>query len=127
MAIGKRKSRQEELFIAANEIPKTPAHPFYSKLNDVFAQCGFDEFVEDLCEEYYKEGGRPGIPPGVYFRMVFIGYFEGLDSQRAIAWRCHDSLCLREFLGMGLTEGTPVHASMRIIRQRLPDSVFEEV
>ncbi|MGA3180646.1 MAG: transposase, partial [Verrucomicrobiota bacterium] len=76
---------------------------------------------------HYKEGGRPSIPPGVYFRMLFIGYFEGLDSPRGIAWRCADSLGLRSFLDVGLTEETPVHASMTIIRQRLPESVFNRV
>jgi transposase len=103
-----------------------PGHPFYSKLNQVLAEAGFDEFVEQLCASYYK-GGRPGIPPGVYFRMVLIGYFEGLDSQRGIAWRCADSLGLRTFLGIAITEETPVHASMTIIRQRLPESVFDQV
>src|SRR4029079_456085 len=104
-----------------------PAHPFYSKLNGVLQEAGFDDFVERLCAEYYKKGGRPGIPPGVYFRMVLIGYFEGLDSQRGIAWRCADSLALRSFLGFALTEPTPVHASMTMIRQRLPESVFDQV
>ena len=104
-----------------------PGHPFYTKLNAVLAEAGFDEFVEKLCAPYYKEGGRPGIPPGVYFRMLFIGYFEGLDSQRGIAWRCADSLGLRTFLGFRLTEETPVHASMTMIRQRLPEAVFDQV
>jgi transposase len=104
-----------------------PGHPFYTKLNTVLTEAGFDEFVEKLCAPYYKEGGRPGIPPGIYFRMLFIGYFEGLDSQRGIAWRCADSLGLRSFLGFRLTEETPVHASMTIIRQRLPESVFDQV
>jgi transposase len=93
----------------------------------VLAEAGFDEFVEKLCVPYYKEGGRPGIPPGIYFRMVLIGYFEGLDSQRGITWRCADSLGLRTFLGIAITEDTPVHASMTIIRQRLPESVFDKV
>ena len=127
MALGKRKTKQQELFIASNQIPKTPAHPFYSKLNQVFDECGFDAYVEELCAPFYKNFGRPGIAPGIYFRMIFIGYFEGLNSQRGIAWRCHDSLCLREFLGISLTEKTPVHASMTIIRQRLSDDVFHKV
>jgi len=127
MALGKRKPQQEELFIPRAKVAAGPGHPFYSKLNEVLAQAGFDEFVEKLCARYYKEGGRPGIPPGVYFRMVLIGYFEGLDSQRGIAWRCADSLGLRTFLGIAITEDTPVHASMTIIRQRLPESVFDKV
>ena len=127
MALGKRKPKQDELFIPRAKVASGPGHPFYSKLNQVLGEAGFDEFVEKLCAPYYKEGGRPGIPPGVYFRMVLIGYFEGLDSQRGIAWRCADSLGLRAFLGIGITEQTPVHASMTIIRQRLPESVFDQV
>jgi transposase len=127
MALGKRKPKQDELFIATSKLVTGPGHPFYTKLNEVLAEAGFDDFVERLCAEYYKEGGRPGIPPGVYFRMLFIGYFEGLDSQRGIAWRCADSLALRTFMGIALTEDTPVHASMTIIRQRLPESVFDKV
>lgn len=127
MALGKRKPKQDELFIPTVKLATGPGHPFYTKLNEVLASAGFDDFVERLCAKYYKEGGRPGIPPGVYFRMLFIGYFEGLDSQRGIAWRCADSLGLRNFLGIAITEDTPVHASMTIIRQRLPESVFDKV
>ncbi|HEX3587676.1 MAG TPA: transposase [Candidatus Angelobacter sp.] len=127
MAIGKRVPKQDEMFIPAAQVATGPGHPFYAKLNQVLAETGFDDFVEKLCAPYYKEGGRPGIPPGVYFRMVLIGYFEGLDSQRGIAWRWADSLALRTFLGVGLTEATPVHASMTIIRRRLPESVYDQV
>ena len=127
MALGKRKPKQDELFIPTAKVASGPGHPFYSKLNQVLAAAGFDEFVEQRCAPYYKAGGRPGIPPGVYFRMVLIGYFEGLDSQRGIAWRCADSLGLRTFLGIGITEDTPVHASMTIIRQRLPELVYDKV
>src|ERR1041384_5113279 len=127
MALGKRKPQQDELFIPTAQLAQGPGHPFYAKLNAVLADAGFDEFVEKLCAPYYKEGGRPGIPPGVYFRMLLIGYFEGLDSQRGIAWRCADSLALRAFLGIAITQDTPVHASMTIIRQRLPESVFDKV
>jgi transposase len=127
MALGKRKPQQDELFIPTAKLATGPGHPFYTKLNEVLAQAGFDDFAERLCAKYYKEGGRPGIPPGVYFRMLFIGYFEGLDSQRGIAWRCADSLGLRTFLGIAITQDTPVHASMTIIRQRLPESVFDKV
>src|SRR5665647_1552826 len=127
MALGRRSIRQDELFIPTAKLATGPGHPFYTKLNEVLAGAGFDEWVEKLCAPYYKEGGRPSIAPGVYFRMLFIGYFEGLDSQRGIAWRCADSLGLRSFLGVALTEATPVHASMTIIRQRLPESVFDKV
>ena len=127
MALGRRKPKQDELFIPTAKLATGPGHPFYSKLNEVLAEAGFDSFVEELCAPHYKAGGRPGIPPGVYFRMLFIGYFEGLDSQRGIAWRCADSLALRAFLGIAITEDTPVHPSMTIIRQRLPESVFDQV
>ena len=127
MAIGKRKPQQDELFIPTAKLAAGPAHPFYSKLNQVLADAGFDDFTEQLCAPYYKDGGRPGIPPGTYFRMLFIGYFEGIDSQRGIAWRCADSLALRSFLGVSWTETTPVHASMTIIRQRLAETVFDKV
>ena len=127
MSLGKREPKQEELFIPTAKLAKGPGHPFYSKLNEVLASEGFDPFVEGLCAQYYKEGGRPSIPPGVYFRMLLIGYFEGLDSQRGIAWRCADSYCLRTFLGIAVTEATPVHASMTIIRKRLPESVFDKM
>lgn len=127
MALGKHKVKQDELFIATAKIATGPGHPFYCKLNQVLAEAGFDEFAEKVCAPYYKEGGRPGIPPGVYFRMLFIGYFEGLDSQRGIAWRCADSLALRTFLGFSITEHTPVHVSMTMIRQRLPERVFDQV
>lgn len=127
MALGRREPKQNELFIPTAKLATGPGHPFYTKLNAVLAEAQFDDFVERLCEPYYKEGGRPGIPPGVYFRMLFIGYFEGLDSQRGIAWRCADSLALRCFLGIALNETTPVHASMTIIRQRLPELIFDKV
>ena len=127
MALGTRKPKQNELFIPTANLATGPGHPFYTKLNEVLAQADFDRFVEGLCAKYYKEGGRPGIAPGVYFRMLLIGYFEGLDSQRGIAWRCADSLGLRSFLGVALSEDTPVHASLTMIRQRLPESVFDKV
>jgi len=87
MAMGKRKrGRQQELWIAGTDVPRGPGHPFYGKLNELLAEHGFDEFVEGLCAEYYHASlGRPGIPPGVYFRMLLIGYFEGIDSERGIA------------------------------------------
>src|SRR5258708_18906556 len=103
MSLGRRLIKQSDLFIATAEIVEGPGHPFYTKLNEVLAEAGFDDFVERLCAKYYKEGGRPGIPPGIYFRMLFIGYFEGLDSQRGISWRCADSCAMRSFLGI---EGT---------------------
>lgn len=128
MALGKRKREQQELLVATTSLPQSPGHPFYEKLNGLLGEAEFDEYVEELCRPYYADGvGRPGIPPGVYFRMLFIGYFEGLDSQRAIAWRCHDSRSLQSFLGYALTAPTPDHSSLTVIRKRLPLAVHERV
>jgi transposase len=129
MALGKRKrQRQKELWIAATDVPTGPGHPFYAKLNDLLAERGFDDFVEGLCAKFYHEClGRPGIPPGVYFRMLLIGYFEGIESERGIAWRCADSLALRTFLGYPLTESTPDHSSLSVIRNRIDVETHQEV
>lgn len=128
MALGKRQPKQQDLWIAVLQLPTAPGHPFYQKLNALLDEAGFDPFVEDLCRPSYADGvGRPGIPPGVYFRMLFIGYFEGLDSQRGIAWRCADSRSLQTFLGYLPTQTTPDHSSLTKVRQRLPESVHEQV
>lgn len=128
MALGKRRTeRQDELWVAAGEVVAAPGHPFYRKLNAVLTEAGFDRWVERRCERFYAKFGRPGIPPGIYFRMLMIGYFEGLDSERGIAWRCADSLGLREFLGCGITESTPDHSTLSVIRQRLDVETHEEV
>jgi transposase len=129
MAIGRRKSdQQRDLFVMASDLPKSAGHVFYSKLNELLAEAGFDRWIEQLCEPYYANGkGRPGIPPGVYFRMLLVGYFEGIQSQRGIAWRCGDSLSLRSFLGVPLTDATPDHSSLTTIRDRLPQEIHEAV
>lgn len=123
----KAGERQPDLWIATTELSQSPGHPFYKKLNEVLAKHGFDEYVEALCEEHYGVGGRPSIAPGNYFRMLFIGYFEGISSERGIEWRCADSLSLREFLGLELTDRVPDHSSLSRIRQRLPLGVHIEV
>lgn len=119
MAIGKRKrKRQETLWIPTNEIPKPAAHPFYRRLNSVLDKNRFDDFVEKICEKFYApKMGRPGLAPGVYFRMLLIGYFEGLDSERDIAWRTADSLALRDFLGIPLTATPPDHSTVSRTRR----------
>jgi transposase len=129
MALGRRKpQRQADFWIPVDELPRSEGHVFYGKLNQLLREAGFDEFVERLCEPYYHDSmGRPGIPPGVYFRMLLVGYFEGLGSQRGIAWRCADSLSLREFLGTRLVEETPDHSSLTRVRDRLPISVHASV
>jgi transposase len=124
----RRGAQQDGMWVATHALPKSPGHVFYEKLNTVLAAGGFDRFVEALCAPHYAgTEGRPSIEPGVYFRMLFVGYFEGLSSQRGIAWRCADSLSLRGFLGIGLTTSTPEHSSMTRIRTRLPEAVFEQV
>jgi transposase len=112
--------KQAEMWIATSELSRSPGHPFYERLNTILAEVGFDRHVESVCEKFYSDRtGRPSIPPGTYMRMLFIGFFEGLDSERGIAWRCCDSLALRSFLGFDLTEATPDHSSLSRIRQRL--------
>ena len=128
MALGKRRDEQQEMWVATTSLPKSQGHVFYRKLNAVFAEAGFDRMAEELGRPYYHERiGRPSIPPGVYFRMLLVGYFEGLSSQRGIAWRCADSLSLREFLGVPLTEDTPDHSSLTRVRDRLPLEVHTAV
>ena len=122
MSLGRRnQERQEELWVATPQLPKSEGHVFFRKLNELLAEAGFDVFVEQLCEPHYHDRqGRRSIPPGVYFRMLLVGYFEGIGSQRGIAWRCGDSLSLRAFLGIPLTEETPHHSSLTRVRDRLP-------
>ena len=126
MALGKRKQEQQALWVATTELPRSPGHPFYRRLNQLLAEDGFDAWAEQLCEPHYHGTlGRPSIPPGIYFRMVLVGYFEGIASQRGIAWRCCDSRSLSEFLGFGPTDETPDHSSMSRVAQRLPHEVHE--
>jgi transposase len=131
MAMGRRpRERQEALFIASEGLGKSPGHPFYRKLNELLAEAGFDRWIEGRCQRYYateEKRGQPSIPPGVYFRMLLVGYFEDIDSQRGIAWRCADSLSLRQFLGVPLHESTPDHSTLTNTRNRFPHEVFDEV
>jgi len=129
MTMGKRDGeQQQELFVPHDRLPRSPGHVFYRKLNELLAEGGFDRWIEGLCEPHYCQGqGRPSVPPGVYFRMLLAGYFEGISSQRGIAWRCCDSLSLREFLGIPLSQESPDHSSLSHIRNRLPHSVHEAV
>jgi transposase len=120
MAMGRRKDRARTsgLWIAANELPRTGGHPFYQRLNQVLDAHAFDAFVEAQCAPFYAEGvGRPGLTPGTYFRLLLIGYFEGIDSERGIAWRTADSLALRGFLGLGLEETPPEHSTISRTRR----------
>jgi transposase len=130
MAMGKRKRRQESLFIMADCLPQSDGHPFYQKLNALLAEADFDHWIEERCRPFYEQvetRGQPSIPPGVYFRMLLVGYFEDISSQRGIAWRCKDSLSLRAFLGVPLDQPTPDHSTMSVTRKRLGAEVFDEV
>ena len=121
MSMGKREDKQQPLWVAAPELPRSAGHRFYEKLNDLLREADFDPHVEALCQRFYEAdgtGGRPSIPPGVYFRMLFVGYFEGIESERGLAWRCSDSLSLRAFLGLLPQESVPDHSSLsRILEQ----------
>ncbi len=129
MAMGRRKrKRQMGLWVERQEVTKSPGHPFYEKLNQLLDEKGFDQFVEGICSKFYVDGvGRPSIPPGVYFRMLLVGFFERLESERGIAWRCADSLALRGFLGYDVAERTPEHSSLCRIRQLIDLETHQDV
>jgi len=113
-----QQRRQEELWIAHTDLPRTVGHPFYEQLNRLLEEHGFDEYVEQQCVRFYADKmGRPSLAPGRYFRLLLIGYFEGIDSERGIAWRAADSLGLRNFLGVGLNEMPPDHSTISRTRR----------
>jgi transposase len=120
MAMGtrQRRQRQEELWVAATTLARPASHPFYEHLNRLLDESGFDEFVEQVCQPFYAETmGRPGLVPGIYFRLLLIGSFEGIDSERGIAWRASDSLGIRGFLRIALDETTPDHTTISRTRR----------
>lgn len=129
MAIGKRKStRQEDLWVATSELTRSAGHPFYERVNGLLAAAGFDAFVEGRCAKFYAEKmGRPGLAPSVYARMLLVGYFEGLDSERGIAWRCSDSLSLRGFLGLNLSESPADHSTVSRTRRLIDLETHAEI
>ena len=121
---------QKEFWVVADRLPKARPGRFYELLNGTLDEMDFAGDVRAMCAPSYAEverGGRPGIDPAVYFKMLMVGFFEGLESERAIAARCADSLSLRGFLGYALDEATPEHSSMTVIRQRLGGDCFERV
>ena len=121
MALGRQGERQTDLVVGWAELPRSPGHAFYDRLQAVLIEAGFDAFAEAQCVPYYaSKRGRPSLPPGRYFRMHLVGYFEGLDSERGLEWRCADSLSLREFLRLGLSEPVPDHSWLSKTRSRLP-------
>jgi len=119
MSMGKRKrDRQPTMWVTTTHLPTAASHPFYQRLNEILREHGFDDFVEAECARFYAETmGRPSLPPGIYFRLLLIGYFEGIDAERGIAWRAADSLALRDFLGMGLDEDPPDHSTISRTRR----------
>ena len=120
MAMGKRRrrARQPSMWVASSDLPRGGGHPFYERLNRVLDEAGFDAFVESQCAKFYADGvGRPSLAPGRYFRLLLLGYFEGLDSERAIAWRAADSLSLRQFLDIALHEASPDHSTVSRTRR----------
>ena len=128
MALGRQGERQSELMVGWAELPRSPGHAFYDRLQAVLIEAGFDGFAEGQCApSYASRRGRPSLPPGRYFRMHLVGYFEGIDSERGLEWRCSDSLSLREFLRLGTTEPVPDHSWLSRTRARLPLAVHEAV
>ena len=138
MAMGRRgkQQRREELWIAARDIVETTGHAFYVKLEQLLVAHRFDQRVEHLCRRFYTGPlgqpslppvGQPSLPPGVYFRCLLIGFFEGLDSERGIAWRVADSLSLRTFLGYGVDQRTPDHSTISRTRRPLWTTTHQAV
>src|SRR2546428_3332642 len=118
MAMGKRTREQAPIWIPATELPVSPGHPFYARLNAILDEAGFDRFAEEQCQAFYAPVmGRPGLPPGRYFRLLLLGYFEGLDSERGIAWRAADSLAIRSFIGLDLDAAAPDHSTISRTRR----------
>lgn len=129
MAMGTRQRQQQESFwVSHDQMPRSKGHPFYQALNRVLDHFGFDEWVEDVCRPFYHATlGRPGIAPGVYFRCLLIGYFEGIGSERGIAWRCADSLSLRAFLGVAVDANPPDHSSLSRTRRLIDIEMHQRV
>jgi transposase len=130
MAMGKRRrhAKQATMWVATQDLPRTAAHPFYARLNEILDTHDFDGYVEGLCQRFYAdEVGRPGLPPGRYFRLLLIGYFEGLDAERAIAWRAADSFAVREFLGLVLPDAPPDHSTISRTRRLIDLETHEAV
>ena len=128
MALGRQGERQADLMVGWAELPRSPGHAFYDRLQAILIEAGFDGFAETQCAPHYAgKQGRPSLPPGRYFRMHLVGYFEGIDSERGLEWRCADSLSLREFLRLGTTEPVPDHSWLSKTRSRLPLEVHEAV
>ncbi len=128
MAMGRDGEVQPDLIVTWAEMPRSPGHVFYDRLQKLLVEAGFDAFVEAVCKPYYAPRmGAPSLPPGRYFRMHMIGYFEGIDSERGIVWRCSDSLSLREFLRLSSRDKVPDHSWLSKTRSRLPHEVHDKI
>jgi len=130
MAMGtrRRRQRQERLWISRQDLAKGPGHPFYKRVNELLETEGFDEFAEKECARFYAENnGRPSLTPGIYFRLLLVGYFEGIDSERGIAWRAADSFGLRQFLGIAIDEDTPDHSTISRTRRLIDVETHRKV
>ena len=128
MAMGRQKDGQGDLMVSWSEMPRSPGHVFYDRLQPVLIEGGFDAFAEASCRPYYAARmGAPSVPPGCYFRMHLVGYFEGIDSERGLEWRCSDSLSLRAFLRLGSRDRVPDHSWLSRSRTRLPHEVHAAV
>jgi transposase len=128
MAMRRETGVQGDLYVTWAEMPRSPGHVFYDRLQEILLEAGFDAFVEDACKPFYAPRmGAPSLPPGRYFRMHMIGYFEGIDSERGIVWRCSDSWSLREFLRLANRDKVPDHSWLSKTRGRLPHEVHEKV
>ena len=126
MGVGRRpRERQGEFWVAAEDLGGGPRNAFYDRLNELLDEIGFDQALEEAVEPYYQATGRKGLAPGVYFRMLFIGYFEDISSQRGIAWRCEDSRSLARFLGFPPGQRTPDHSTLSVTRERLPMEIHQ--
>ena len=128
MALGRQRDRQSEILVSWSEMPRSPGHAFYHRLQAALVAARFDGFVEGLCAARYAERrGRPSLPPGRSFRLLLVGYFEGIDSEHGLEWRCADSLSLRAFLRLGERERVPDHSWLSRTRSRLPLEVHDAV
>ena len=128
MAMGREGEVQVDLMMTWAEMPRSPGHVFYDRLQKLLVDAGFDAFVEETCKPFYAPRmGAPSLPPGRYFRMHMIGYFEGLDSERGIVWRCSYSRSLGDFLRLGKRDKVPDHSWLSKTRSRLPHEVHEKV
>src|SRR3989441_7891851 len=128
MGTRRQRQRQEPLWITHTDLARAPGHPFYKRLNQLLDEGKFDEFAEKECAKFYAENnGRPSLTPGIYFRLLLVGYFEGIDSERGIAWRAADSLGLRQFLGIGWDERTPDHSTISRTRRLIDVETHRKV